>query len=117
MPTRMMWMTKPVIASPARKPRIPPALRSSRSYAFSGCRSSVMSGRLQYGYCHRVIEREQGTASQVMEEERQPQPADGDRKNDVEPVHEELLVHVGFDEPQQVGKTHHDEQNRHPNQP
>src|SRR5581483_4663193 len=113
----MMWMTKPVIASPARKPRMPPALRSSRSNSVSGCRSSVMCGcRLQHGSSHGVIEREQRPPFQVIEEEGKPQAAHGHRNNDVEPVHEELLVQVGLNEPEQVREAHNDDQNRHPYQ-
>src|SRR5205807_5490221 len=59
-PAKMMCMSNPTIASPARKPRMPPALRSCRSNSISSClSSSLLMSRLQKRRGLRIVDRQQ----------------------------------------------------------
>src|SRR5919198_4899052 len=107
MPKRAMCITSPTIASPARKPRMPAALRSCCSNSISSCLgSSLLMRRLQEQRGLRIVDRQQWPRLQVIKEVREPKPAHCHGDHDIEPVHEQLLVVAGLDEPEQIRKPH-----------
>src|SRR5450432_1592637 len=63
-----------------------------------------------------VIDRQQRTRSQIPEEQRQPESANGDRNHQVEPVEVKTAVEVRLDVPEQIHKPHKDKPTREPDQ-
>src|SRR6266478_2624347 len=63
-----------------------------------------------------VVNRQERTRSQVMEEQRQPESTNGDWNNQIQPVEIKAAVEVGLDIPEQVHEPHEDEPGGEPHQ-
>src|SRR5438270_13660108 len=112
-PAKMMCMSNPTIASPARKPRMPPALRSCRSNSISSClSSSLLMSRPQNRRGLRIVDRQQRPRLQVVKEVRQPEPAHGHRDHETDPVHDNPRVIAGLIKQEQTPNPNNDNENR-----